>query len=108
MIVLKKGGKWRICIDYRELNKSTRKDHFPLPLDKVLDTFSRKDLFSFLDGFSGYNHIQIHPEDQDNTTFICSRGTFSYRVLPFILCNAPTTFQRVVLSIFVDFVQDSM
>jgi hypothetical protein len=56
VIVPKKNGKWRICVDYRELNKATQKDHFPLPfIDQVLDTLEGKKLFSFLDGFSGYN-----------------------------------------------------
>ena len=55
-----------------------------------------------MDGFSGYNQIQIAPEDQDKNTFTCPWGTFSYKVLPFGLCNAPATFQRVVLAIFAD------
>ena len=60
----KKNGKWRICVDYRELNKAMRKDHFPLPfIGQVLDTLVGKKLFSFWDGFSGYNQIQIAPED---------------------------------------------
>ena len=84
-------------MDYTELNKVTQKDHFPLPfIDQVLDTLSEKKFFSFLDGFSGYNQIQIAPKDQDKTTFTCPWGTFGYRVLPFGLCNAPTTLQRVV------------
>ena len=58
IIVPKKNGKWRVCVDYRELNKATQKDHFPLPfIDQVLDTLSGKKFFSFLDGFSGYNQI---------------------------------------------------
>ena len=57
IIVPKKNGKWRVCMDYRELNKATQKDHFPLPfIDQVLDTLLRK-VFSFLDGFSEYNQI---------------------------------------------------
>jgi len=107
VIVPKKNGKWRICIDYRELNKETLKDHFPLPfIDQALDTLAGKKYFSFLDGFSGYNQIQIAPEGQDKTTFTYPRGNFSYRLLPFGLCNAPATFQRAVLGIFSDLIHD--
>jgi len=64
VIVPKKNGKWCVCVDYRELNKATLKDHFPLHFtDRVLDTLSGKKYFSFLDGFSGYNQIQIFPKD---------------------------------------------
>eukprot|EP00253_Pinus_taeda_P008877 PITA_08877 len=109
VVVPKKNGKWRICVDYRELNKATQKDHFPLPfIDQVLDTLAGKKFFSFLDGFSGYNQIQIAPEDQDKTTFTCPWGTFAYRVLPFGLCNAPATFQRAILSIFADLINDGL
>jgi hypothetical protein len=107
VIVPKKNGKWRVCIDYRELNKATLKDHFPLPfIDQVLDTLAGKNYFSFLDGFSGYNQMQVAPEDQDKTTFTCPWGTFAYRVLPFGLCNAPATFQREVFGIFSDLIHD--
>ena len=79
VVVPKKNGKWKICVDCRELNKATQKDHFPLPfIDQVLDTLAGKKFFSFLDGFSGYNQIQIAPEDQDKTTFTCPWGTFAY------------------------------
>ena len=91
------------------MNKATKKDHFPLPfIDQVLDGLAWKKFFSFLDGFSGYNHIQINLEDQYKTTFTCPWGTFAYRVLPFILCNAPATFQREVLSIFSELVHDAV
>ena len=107
VVLPKKNGKWRICVDYRELNKETQKDHFPLPfIDQVLDNLSGKKYFSFLDGFSGYNQIQIALEDQDKTTFSCPWGTSVYTVLPFGLCNAPTTFQRDVIGIFSDLVND--
>eukprot|EP00253_Pinus_taeda_P028738 PITA_28738 len=109
VVVPKKNGKWRICMDYRELNKATQKDHFPLPfIDQVLDTLAGKNFFSFLDGFSGYNQIQIAPEDKDKTTFTCPWGMFAYRVLPFGLCNAPATFQRAVLNIFADLINDRL
>jgi hypothetical protein len=109
VIVPKKNGKWRVCVDYRALNKATQKDHFPLPfIDQVLDSLSGKKFFSFLDGFSGYNQIKIAPQDQDKTTFTSPWGTFAYRVLPFGLCNAPATFQRAVLGIFSDMLNDSM
>ncbi len=72
VLVPKKNGKWRIYVDYRELNKATKKDHFPLPfIDQVLDGLAGKKFFSFLDGFSGYNQIQTSLEDQDKTTFTC-------------------------------------
>jgi len=70
VLVPKKNVKWRICVDYRELKKATKKDHFPLPfINQVLDGLAGKRFFSFLDGFSGYNQIQIFLEDQDKTTF---------------------------------------
>src|ERR1700691_624291 len=63
VLVPKKNGKWRICVDYRELNKATKKDHFPLPfIDQVLDGLAGNKFFSFLDGFSGYNQIEISPK----------------------------------------------
>ena len=89
------------------MNKATLKDYFPLPFtDQVLDTLSGKQYFSFLDGYRGYNQILITPKDQGTMTFTCPWGTYAYRVLPFGLCNAPTTFQRVVLGIFTDLVHD--
>ena len=109
VIVPKKNGMCRIFVDYRELNKETQKDHFPFPfIDQVLDTLAGKKFFSFLDGFSGYNQIQIAPKDQYKTTFTCPWGTFAYRVLPFGLHNAPATFQREILGIFFDLVDDSV
>eukprot|EP00253_Pinus_taeda_P023927 PITA_23927 len=109
VIVPKKNGKWRVCVDYRALNKATQKDHFPLPfIDQVLNSLSGKRFFSFLDGFSGYNQIKIAPQDQEKTTFTSPWGTFAYRVLPFGLCNAPITFQRAVIGIFSDMLNDSL
>ena len=92
---------WRMCTDYRKLNKAARKDHFPLPfIDQMLERLACHSYFSYLDGYSGFLRIPIHPSDQDKTTFTCPYGTFAYRRLPFGLCNAPGTFRRCVISIF--------
>ena len=107
VIVPKKNGNWQVCIYYRELNKATLKDHFPLPfIDQVLDTLAGKKYFSFLDGFNGYNQIRKALEDQEKTTFTCPWGTYAYKVLPFGLCNAPATFRWAVLGIFSDLLLD--
>ncbi|KAF5476286.1 hypothetical protein F2P56_008017, partial [Juglans regia] len=97
---------WRMCIDYRKLNAATRKDHFPLPfLDQVLEKVAGHDFYCFLDGYSGFYQIEIAPEDQEKTTFTCPFDTFTFRRMPFGLCNAPATFQRCMLSIFSDMIE---
>ncbi|XP_056686044.1 uncharacterized protein [Spinacia oleracea] len=71
---------WRMCIDYCQLNLSTKKDHFPLPfIDQILERLTKHKYFSFLDGYSGFFQISINPEDQEKTTFTCPYGTFAYR-----------------------------
>ena len=100
---------WRICIDYRKLNTATRKDHFRLPfIDQMLDRLVGHHHFCFLDGYSGYNQIAIAHEDQENTTFTCPYGTFAFRRMPFGLCNAPTTFQICMMSMFSHLVEEVM
>jgi len=72
VLLPKKNGKWRICVNYQELKRSTKKDHFPLAfIDQVLDGLAGKKFFSLLYGFGGYNKIQMSPEHQDKTTFTC-------------------------------------
>nr|GEY42274.1 reverse transcriptase domain-containing protein [Tanacetum cinerariifolium] len=101
--------RWRVCIDYRKLNKATRKDHFPLSfMDQMLERLAGNEYYCFLDGFSRYFHIPIDPRDQEKTTFTCPYGTFAYRRMPFGLCNAPGTFQRCMLAIFHDMVEKTM
>ena len=109
VLVPRNNGKWRIYVDYRELNKETKKGHFLLLfIGQVLDGLTGKMFFSFLDGFSGYNQIQISPQNQNKTTLTCPWGNFAYRALAFGLCNSLTTFQRTILSIFVELVHDSI
>ncbi|KAL1567124.1 hypothetical protein AAHA92_02640 [Salvia divinorum] len=98
---------WRMCIDYRKLNAATSKDHFPLPfIDQMLERLTGKQYFCFLDGYSGYFQIYVDPEDQSKTTFTCPFGTYAYKRMPFGLCNAPGTFQRCMMSIFSDLLED--
>ena len=101
VMVPKKNGKIRICQDYRKLNAVTKKDYFPLPFtDSILDAVAGHESYSFLDGFSGYNQVKIAKEDQLKTTFTTDWGTYAYTVMPFGLCNAPATFQRVMTQAF--------
>nr|GEX97348.1 reverse transcriptase domain-containing protein [Tanacetum cinerariifolium] len=85
---------WRVFIDYIKLNRATRKDHFPLPfMDQMLERLAGNEYYCFLDGFSGYFQIPIDLKDQEKTTFTCPYGRFTYKSMPFGLCNAPGTFQ---------------
>ena len=98
---------WHMYINYRKLNKATRKDHFSFPfIDQVLGRLANFSYFCYLDGLSGFYQILIHPEDQAKTTFTCPYGTFAFRHMPFSLCNAPATFQRCMFSIFSDILDD--
>ncbi|CAM8940661.1 unnamed protein product [Rhodiola kirilowii] len=87
---------WRMCIDYRKLNKATRKDHFPLPfIDQMLERLAKHKFFCYLDGYSSFFQIPIHPEDQEKTTFTCPFGTFAYRRMPFGLVTHQPHFSVV-------------
>ena len=99
----------RVCIDYRKLNTAIKKDHYPLPfIEQMLDRLVGHPHFYFLNGYSGYNQISIALEDQEETTFTYPYGTFTFRMMPFGLFNAPTTFQRYMMSIFSDLVEEVM
>ncbi|XP_017420393.2 uncharacterized protein LOC108330418 [Vigna angularis] len=101
--VPKKDGKVRMCIDYHDLNHASPKDNFPLPhIDTLVDNTAKFSLFSFMDGFSGYNQIKMAPEDMEKTTFITLWGTFCYKVMSFGLKNAGATYQRAMVALFHD------
>jgi len=95
---------YRMVIDFRKLNKATRKNHYPLPfIDQMLERLSKHTHFCFLDDYSGFSQITVSKEDQEKTSFTCPFGTFAYRRMPFGLCNAPATFQRCMTAIFSEF-----
>src|SRR3954469_22930654 len=103
--VPKKDGKVRMCVDYRDLNRASPKDDFPLPhIDVLVDNTAQFSVFSFMDGFSGYNQIKMAPEDMEKTTFITPWGTFCYKVMPFGLKNAGATYQRAMVTLFHDMI----
>ena len=103
--VPKKDGKVRMCVDYRDLNRASPKDDFPLPhIDVLVDNTAQFSVFSFMDGFFGYNQIKMAPEDMEKTTFITPWGTFCYKVMPFGLKNAGATYQRAMVTLFHDMI----
>ncbi|XP_048132952.1 uncharacterized protein LOC125314539, partial [Rhodamnia argentea] len=93
------------CVDYRDLNKASPKDDFPLPhIDVLVDDLAGFELFSFMDGFSGYNQIMLKEEDKIKTSFTTQWGTFCYKVMPFGLKNAGATYQRAMVTLFHDMI----
>jgi hypothetical protein len=101
--VNKKQGNIRVCMDFRDLKKVCPKDNFPTPfIDQILDECVGSEVFSLMDRFLGYNQIQIKPEDQHKTTFICPWGTFAYQKMPFSLKNVGATFQHAMTFTFHD------
>ena len=101
VLVKKANGKWRMCIDFTDLNKACTKDSFPLPrIDQLVDSTAGHKLLTFMDAFSGYNQIKMAKEDQEKTAFNTSQGLYCYKVMPFGLKNAGATYQRLVNKMF--------
>ena len=100
-MVKKANGKWRICINYKDLNKACPKDNFFLSkIDQLIDATSSHKLLSFMDAFSDYNQIPIAPKDEENTIFVIERDLYCCKMMPFDFKNVGATFQRLINKIF--------
>ncbi|UYV78935.1 hypothetical protein LAZ67_17000317, partial [Cordylochernes scorpioides] len=100
ILVRKKDGTWRFCVDYRRLNKIAKKDVYPLPrIDDALDSLAGSSYFSTMDLRSGYWQIEVDEKDREKTAFITPDGLYEFQVMPFGLCNAPATFERMIDSV---------
>ena len=101
VMVKKASGKWRMCVDFTNLNEACPKDSYPLSrIDQLVDSTAGHQLLSFMDAFSGYNQIKMDETDQEKTSFITSQGLFCYKVMSFGLKNAGATYQRLVNHMF--------
>ena len=100
-MVKKANGKWRMCVDFTDLNKACPKDSYSLPcIDQLVDSATSHQLLSSMDAFSGYNQIKMDEVDQEKTSFITNQRLFCYKVMPFSLKNAGATYQRLVNHMF--------
>ena len=101
MVVKKKTGKWRVCVDFTNLNKAYPKDPFPMPqIDQLVDATEGHPRISFLDAFQGYHQIPLALNDQEKTTFVTPTGNYHYKVMSFGLKNARSTYQRMMTKMF--------
>ncbi|KAL2250014.1 UNVERIFIED_CONTAM: Retrovirus-related Pol polyprotein from transposon opus [Sesamum indicum] len=109
VVVPKPGGKWRVCIDFTDLNKACLKDPYPLPrIDALVDSTAGYELFSMMDAYQGYHQIFMAEEDQNKTSFVTETGIYCYKVMPFGLKNAGATYQRLVNRMFKDQIGKTM
>ncbi|KAI3370527.1 hypothetical protein L3Q82_025289 [Scortum barcoo] len=107
VLVKKKDDTWRFCVDYRLLNNVTRKDSYPLPrVDDALDCIAGSRWFSSLDLRSGYWQVELAPEARPKTAFSIGQGLWQFKVMPFGLCNAPATFERLMERVLADIPRD--
>jgi hypothetical protein len=103
VMVKKANGKWRMCVDFTDLNKACPKDPYPLPsIDNVIDRASGYKTLSFIDAYSRYNQIKMHPLDAQYTAFMNNTCNYYYNVMPFRLKNAGATYQRLMDRVFAD------
>ena len=101
ILVKKKNGKIRMCVDYTSLNKACPKFPFPLPrIDQIIDSTTGCETLSFLDAYSGYHQIKMKESDQLMTSFITPFGMYCYVTMPFRLCNVGATYQQCMLHVF--------
>ena len=101
VVVKKKSGKWRVCVDFTNLNKACPKDPFPMPqIDQLVDVTVGHPRMSFLDAFQGYHKIPLALDDQEKTAFVTPTGNYHYKVMPFGLKNVGTTYQRMMTRMF--------
>ena len=101
VMVKKANGKWRMCVDFMNLNRACLKDSYPLPrIDTLVDSTTRHKLLSFMDAFSGYNQIKMSEDNQEKTSFVTSQGLFCYKVMSFELKNVGATYQRLMNKMF--------
>nr|GFB80736.1 reverse transcriptase domain-containing protein [Tanacetum cinerariifolium] len=108
-ILLEEDYSPKVQSQRREAKRSYKKRSFPLPfMDQMLERLAGNEYYCFLDGFSGYFQIPIDPKDQEKTTFTCPYGTIAYKRMPFGLCNTPGTFQRCMMAIFHDMIEQTM
>ena len=101
VMVKKANVKWKMCVDFTDLNKACPKNSYPIPcIDQLVSSTVGHQLLNFMDAFSGYNQIKMDEAEQEKTSFIISQGLFCYKVMPFGLKNAGGTYRRLVNHMF--------